>query len=68
MRCLLRCPLQAQHRAITLSITTSAGAALACAANPHEVVTGAVTFTGCSIILKTGTYKLTTASSEPFRG
>jgi trimeric autotransporter adhesin len=48
---------------ITLTITTPAGAALACAANPTNAVTGVATFTGCSISLKTGTYTLTAAST-----
>jgi hypothetical protein len=48
---------------ITLTITTPAGAALTCAANPASAVAGVDAFTGCSISLKTGTYTLTAASS-----
>ena len=48
--------------AVTLSITTPAGAVLNCTSNPANTVTGAASFTGCSID-KTGTYTLTATAS-----
>jgi signal peptidase I len=47
---------------VTLSITTPAGATLACSANPVAAVSGVATFASCKID-KAGTYTLTAASS-----
>ncbi|WP_309103838.1 S26 family signal peptidase [Microbacterium sp.] len=46
---------------VTLSITTPAGATLACTSNPVAAVTGRAQFTGCKID-KAGTYRLTATS------
>ncbi|UZX02127.1 hypothetical protein F8G81_05460 [Arthrobacter sp. CDRTa11] len=46
---------------VTLSITTPAGAVLACTQNPVNAVSGLAAFAGCSID-KAGTYTLTAAS------
>lgn len=46
---------------VTLSITTPAGAALACTSNPLAAVAGKAQFTGCKID-KAGTYRLTATS------
>jgi len=48
--------------AISLSITTPAGATLSCSANPKAAVNGTATFTGCAIG-KAGTYTLTATTS-----
>ncbi|RKN67178.1 S26 family signal peptidase [Microbacterium sp. CGR2] len=48
--------------AITLVITTPAGATLACSANPVAAVNGTATFTGCAIG-RAGTYTLTATAS-----
>ena len=47
--------------ALTLAITTPAGATLACTANPVAAVAGVATFAGCHID-KAGTYTLTATS------
>src|SRR5450631_949258 len=47
--------------AVTLSITTPAGATLACTANPTNAHSGVATFAGCAIT-KAGTYTLTATS------
>jgi hypothetical protein len=47
---------------ITLTITTPAGATLACASNPTAAVNGTATFSGCAIG-KAGTYTLTASTS-----
>jgi signal peptidase I len=44
--------------AVTLTVTTPAGAILTCTANPTNAFAGLATFAGCSIN-KTGTYTLT---------
>jgi hypothetical protein len=44
--------------AVTLAITTPAGATLTCSANPQSAVSGIATFVGCKID-KAGTYTLT---------
>jgi len=46
---------------VTLTITTPAGATLACTTNPKSSVAGVATFASCSID-KTGTYTLTASS------
>ena len=46
---------------VTLSITTAAGAALTCAANPKAAVAGVATFAGCAVDAA-GTYTLTATS------
>ncbi|MDI3213055.1 hypothetical protein [Arthrobacter sp. AL12] len=48
--------------AVTLSITTPAGAVLVCTANPKPAVSGVAVYAGCSID-KPGTYTLTATSS-----
>jgi hypothetical protein len=47
---------------VTLTITTPAGATLACTANPRAAVSGVATFVGCRID-RAGTYTLTAASA-----
>ncbi|WP_457965943.1 hypothetical protein M1E17_05320 [Arthrobacter sp. D1-29] len=49
--------------AVTLTITTPAGATLACAANPVAAVSGVSAFVGCSIN-RPGTYTLTATSGS----
>ncbi|HEY5013806.1 MAG TPA: hypothetical protein VIK61_14030, partial [Acidimicrobiia bacterium] len=53
----------ANTTAVTLTITTPAGAALACTANPKAAVAGVATFAGCKIDL-IGTYTLTAADGS----
>ncbi|CAN5442623.1 hypothetical protein BH10ACT6_BH10ACT6_10820 [soil metagenome] len=48
--------------AVTLQITTPAGASLSCGANPLAAVAGVATFSGCAID-KAGTYTLTASSA-----
>ncbi len=48
--------------AVTLTITTPAGAVLTCTANPTTAVTGVATFAGCAIDKK-GTYTLTATAA-----
>lgn len=48
---------------VTLSITTPAGATLACTSNPVAAIAGKAQFTGCKID-KTGTYRLTATSPD----
>jgi trimeric autotransporter adhesin len=48
--------------AVTLSITTPAGAVLTCPTNPANTVAGVAAFAGCSID-KSGTYTLTATAS-----
>jgi hypothetical protein len=48
--------------AVTLSITTPAGAVLICTTNPANTVAGVATFAGCSID-KSGTYTLTATAT-----
>ncbi|ALV42430.1 hypothetical protein AU252_15800 [Pseudarthrobacter sulfonivorans] len=49
---------------ITLSITTPAGAALTCTANPQNAVSGVATFTGCRVDKKGTHYTLTAGSGS----
>jgi hypothetical protein len=53
----------ASTAAVMLSITTPAGALLACTPNPKNAVSGVATFAGCSID-KPGTYTLTATSGS----
>lgn len=48
---------------VTLTLTTPAGAALACTTNPVTAISGVAAFSGCSIN-KAGTYTLTAASGS----
>lgn len=52
----------ASSGAVTLSITTPAGATLTCTTNPRNTASGVATFAGCRIN-RPGTYTLTATAS-----
>ena len=55
-------PVTSGTNAVTLAITTPAGATLTCATNPRTAVAGVAAFTGCKID-KAGTYTLTATAT-----